>query len=170
MLVAAGAVIAASALVLTAAALGIGRDGDNPATPTGVSGPSIQPGPKATLTTANGAKHVATAGTRCWGGACIDYIGPVTNEQPVVLRPGERVTIAFEPGTPKQQMLQWMTVPGDPPHPGPDGIAWPMPQTGSIEADPANITAPLATGSYLLVSFGWWDRGDASHAWYVIVR
>ena len=169
MLVVAGAVIAASALVLTAAALGIGRDGGSPSTPT-VSGPSIQPGPGATLATASGAKHAASAGTRCWGGACIDYIGPVTNVQPIALRPGERVTIAFEPGTPKQHTLQWLPVSGDAPHPGPDGIAWPMPPTGGVAADPANITAPSATGSYLLVSFAWWDRGDASHAWYVSVR
>lgn len=175
-----GAAIAAGAAVLTAAALGLGLPGDGDdgartggaaaASPVASGGPAIRPGPEATLVTANGAAHTAAAGTRCWAGACIDYVGPLTNVTPIAVAPGERLTLTFAPGVPREQTLQWLPVTGAAPHPGPGGIAWSMPPGGGIPAQPGSLAAPAEPGRYLLVSFAWWAQGDAGHAWYLEVR
>ena len=89
--------------------------------------PPIRSAPSLMLETAGGTRITAGIGTRCWGGMCVDYVGPVTNASPVVLLAGAAFELTFEHGAPSETFEGWYKIPaGKQPEPttGLEGAAW----------------------------------------------
>ena len=131
-------------------------------------GPTLAPVPGA-FATAGGKTVRGGDGSRCWGTMCVDMVGPITNVEPLVVKPRETVPLDFEGGTPTTVSLTWMPVAGPPPTPGPQGRVW----MGGLSLSSAGTTreAPSAPGDYVLNVFAMWQgRGDISFGFYIRVQ
>lgn len=131
--------------------------------------PADDPVPGASLGASAGTV-AGGVGTRCWGRLCIDYIGPITNDEPVELSRGERLELTFEAGPPSSVDLMWIPVDPNRRETTTAGLAWPgviAPGGPSMR----DAVAPADPGSYLLVAFARWaGRGDISYGFYIEVR
>jgi hypothetical protein len=134
-------------------------------TPTQVTLPDV---PGAVLETRSGARAQAGVGSFCWAAICIDYAGPVTNANPVVLTANDSFTITFEAGTPSATGSVWLPAPSPRPGLGPEGVTWSglSPTLTRDESGPP--VPPPAPGLYVLVVQAFWeDRGDITYGFYV---
>jgi hypothetical protein len=139
---------------------------------TGASGPTIQPAPDARLRDSTGRETVTPAGTRCWGGGCVDMIGPLTWPYPTVMRPGEALTVAFDAGQPTTAQFAWVSGPRKQTAPVNRGlVAWEPAEPAGGQTAKLPLRAPEAPGDYLLTVFATWQgKGDISYAWYLRVE
>ncbi len=136
---------------------------------------AIPEGPGATLSAPSGAVE-GGKGTRCWNGpgpsGCVDYMSPVTNAQPLVVSPGETLTVAFTIRDPDQLKAAWMPAPPGAAAPAADQVAWALPEPPpALSASEQALKAPEAPGRYLLFVFALWSgQGDVSYGFYVEVK
>jgi hypothetical protein len=141
-------------------------------------------GPSATFS-AGGQRLQMTPGTRCWTtgsqnnpavavSACIDYVAPVSNVDPLPVAPGAPFTIDFGAGQPSQLELTWGEVGNSTGTVNPQGLLW---FGGTTDPDATraggggnDASVPTTPGRYLVTAFAQYDgRGDLSYAWYIEV-
>ncbi|MCE7927566.1 MAG: hypothetical protein DYG91_03565 [Chloroflexi bacterium CFX7] len=166
-------VVAALAAACSDTDAGDGGTGDPASSPAPAQVPE---GPGATLSTASGAAVEGAQGTRCWQGSnfggCVDYLSPVTNPQPLVVSPGEALTLGFAARDPDRLSLAWMQAPGSPTAAGGAAVSWVLREPPpALSASEKALRAPAGPGRYLLLVSGVWSaQGDVSYGFYVEVR
>lgn len=115
-------------------------------------------------------------GTYCWreatDGLCIDFVGPISNADPIELDSGERVEVEYGAGPPAEAHIAWYAV---------DGSAREVTASGDLlwtDHPPAfqepvqrdSLVAPNAPGEYLVTIFAVYPgKGDAFYSFYVVV-
>jgi hypothetical protein len=107
--------------------------------------------------TGNGTQ--ATPGTRCWGNGCVDYIGPVTRDEPVTFTAGAELGWQAEGGTADEVSHAWVSR-GDvePADVGDNTLLW---RVTNLDFDGGDqISVPDDPGEYLLVIFIRYTSGD----------
>lgn len=147
-----------------------------PAIPTNAAVPAASPRatvppPRSTLRSADGRELVAGIGTRCWGGVCLDAVGPVSNVDPFPVARGQRLSISFAAGSPDQRVDRVFAAPSEN---GSrvlaDGRLWET--FGGPNAPAASALPPdLPSGRYVWVIQAFWNgKGDASYAFYIEIQ
>ncbi|HET7738996.1 MAG TPA: hypothetical protein VFK32_10520, partial [Tepidiformaceae bacterium] len=125
--------------------------------------------PGAVLTSAAGEVDGAV-GTRCWGGMCIDMVGPVTQEAPHDVDAGETVSVEFGHGTPDEATYTWMRATDPPPAAANGERSWSGLFPPVTEAAGTGLEAPDEPGDYVLIVFAVWQgEGDVSYGFYLRV-
>ncbi|GAB4326617.1 MAG: hypothetical protein Kow0010_09770 [Dehalococcoidia bacterium] len=144
------------------------QDGDG-------SGSVVRP-PGASLVTARGA-FAGGIGTYCWReaseGLCLDFVGPVSNLEPIVVHAGEQVAIEYLAGTPAEAHIAWYAVDASAREPTAGGeLLWkehPPAFQEPVRED--SLVAPSEPGEYLLTAFVVYPgKGDVSYGFYVVVE
>jgi len=134
--------------------------------------------PSATLDAGAAGTLEGGAGTHCWtfrgAGRCVDFIGPVTNVDPLAVAPGQALTLDFEAGPPLELSASWYEVAGARSEVNAGARVWHNVFEGFIAPDlrPSGLTvdAPDRPGEYVLVVFGRWAPGDISYGFYLRVE
>lgn len=137
-----------------------------------VAGPSngittMAPVPGAFFGTPSGIAGRLVEGTRCWGNACVDMVGPLTLADPQPIRGGEPIEITFEGRPPSEVTVAWVDVAGVVPLPVQGGLlAWTGGTGGSSTAKGNKTASPSGAGDYVLTVFAKWPGGDIVFAAY----
>lgn len=116
---------------------------------------------------ASGDGTSAEPGTRCWYDTCIDYIGPVTNDEAVEFDAGASLGWQAEGGTIETISHAWVAAAGLNSEPGDGTLAWHMVDT--IDFVEGDIAVPSEPGEYILVMFARYTSGD-DVTWGLFVR
>jgi hypothetical protein len=120
-------------------------------------------------------RHSASQGTCCWNGLCLDLIGVLAPDEPMMVRPGERLTFTLTAGTPADvhlRVLEWL--PGEflaPPGGVFIDVAAPLVASGDLPPERViGWEAPDQEGEYSLSLFSSYvEGGDISYGWHVVV-
>jgi len=143
-----------------------------PATGTPTSAPdSSTPGPVPGLflVAPDGAGTSAVPGTRCWVNGCVDYVGPVTNPEPVVFPAGETLQWQAEGGTVTEFQHAWLPVEGVASTITSDGLRLWSTGLGEMVGEP--VRTPSEPGEYVLMVFTRYSNGgDVLFAAYIAVE
>lgn len=101
----------------------------------------------------------ATPGTRCWGGSCVDYVGPITKDEPISFAAGVDLGWQVEGGTADEVAHVWIAKADAATEPGGDGtLVW---RLDSFDFDGGDaISVPEEPGEYLLAIFIRYTSGD----------
>ncbi len=134
--------------------------------------------PSATLDAGSARTLEGGAGTHCWtfqgAGRCVDFVGPVTNVDPLAVAPGQALTLAFEAGPPLELSARWYEVAGAQSEVNAGARVWHNIFEGFIAPGlrPSGLSmdAPARPGEYVLVVFGRWAPGDISYGFYLRVE
>jgi hypothetical protein len=146
-----------------------GQGGSDAGDTSAIKPPAVAepPAPRATLTTRRGAVVEAGLGSRCWDGACIDYEGPVTNAQPLLLGRDEAFSVKFEAGTPATTSSAWLPVTRAPSGDG-DTIVWEDLDPNLMRDEPGASNMFLGPGRFIfLIKATWPDHGDVVYGFYI---
>ncbi len=136
--------------------------GGSESTPTASPGETATPGPVLGLFVADPTTGIGTqalAGTSCLSNKCVDYIGPVTSDEPVTFTAGADLGWQVEGGTAVETSVAW--VPNDEAtvEDGGDGtLVWKAGDLVYSESD--RIVVPEEPGDYLLSIFMRYASGD----------
>ena len=149
-----------------------GQGGAEPQTISSSGRPAtVAPAPDAWLLTSSGQQSAGGVGSRCWDGACLEYAGPVTNAQPIVLTAAQSFNLNFEAGAPLQTSSAWVRVEDGSPASNADGIVWQRLLYQLSKDEPGQPAPQLEPGSYVYVVHGIWQgRGDIVYAFLVDKR
>lgn len=142
---------------------------ETPTIPTGDPGtPAPVPGLFVVDESGNGAG--AVAGTRCWGGGCVDYIGPLTNAQPVTFAAGDQLQWQAEGGTIESLAHGWTPAGAGSSEPTSDGrLVWRL--DDGPDFSEGDIAVPSEPGDYVLQLFArYTNGGDVLFGLYVTVE
>ena len=132
--------------------------------------------PGASLVTAQGV-FAGGIGTYCWReaneGLCLDFVGPVSNLEPIVVRGAEQVAIEYGAGSPAEAHVAWYAVDDSAREPTTRGeLLWkdhPPAFQDPVRED--SLVAPSEPGEYLLTIFAVYPgTGDVSYGFYVVVE
>ena len=101
----------------------------------------------------------ATPGTRCWGGGCVDFSGPVTGDAPFAFNTGTELGWQVEGGAAAEVSHAWVASDdAHSEHVGDHTLAWRVPELHFEES--GDIVVPAGAGEYLLVVFIRYTSGD----------
>ncbi len=134
--------------------------------------------PSATLDAGSAGTLEGGAGTHCWasGGAgrCVDFVGPVTNVDPVAVAPGQALTLDFEAGAPLELAVSWYEVAGARSEVNVGARVWHNVFEGfiapNLQPSGLSLDAPDRPGEYVLAVFSRWAMGDISYGFYLRVE
>ncbi len=136
--------------------------GQDTPTTTAAASETATPGPVPGLFVADPTTGVGTqalAGTRCISHSCIDYVGPVTSDQPVTFTAGADLGWQVEGGTAVETSVAWASKQDATVEDGDDGtLVWKGPSLVYEATD--RIVVPGEPGDYLLSIFMRYANGD----------
>lgn len=141
----------------------------------GEPGSVIRP-PGASLVTSAGSFE-GGAGTYCWRednrGLCLDFVGPISNVEPIAVAGDELLAIEYAAGTPSSVDVAWYAVGDSRREPTADGgLAWvDHPPAFREPVSRGSLRAPSGPGEYLLTAFAVFaGRGDVFYSFFVVVE
>jgi hypothetical protein len=153
------------------------------ASPGSGSGEAAAPTPDAsglpvlTVSTPKGSAQQAEPGTRCWIegdlGQCVDYAGPVTPGEPLVIEPGAPLSLTVAGDLqPSEVSAAWVAVKGSDGEPATDGtLLWSAAPHDFQPVADGMIAAPSEAGDYVLAVFTRWPQGgDIAYGAYIRVE
>lgn len=106
--------------------------------------------------TSNGTQ--AKPGTRCWAGSCLDYLGPVTDTEPVDIPVGAELQWQVEGGTADEVSHAWNPRADATVDESEGSLVWT--EYGEITFETGDIVVPEEPGEYLLSIFIRYTTGD----------
>ncbi|MGD9935601.1 MAG: hypothetical protein AB7T37_18035 [Dehalococcoidia bacterium] len=112
---------------------------------------------------------VGEAGTRCWDRVCIDFVGPVTPELPLVVDAARPFTLSFAAGDPDEVALSWYAALVPMPVAANGQRSWSIDPRSASRA--TALVMPAEPGQYIFSVFARWDGlGDVTYSWLIDVR
>jgi hypothetical protein len=128
----------------------------------------VAPVPNAWLQTSAGQKRAGAAGSRCWDGACLEYQGPVTNAEPIVIPAGAGFSVSFDAGAPLATSSTWVPVADVPDTTDADGVLWQRLAYRLTKDEPGKPSPEVGPGTYVFIVHGIWQgRGDIVYSFLV---